>query len=134
MCLSTMRRWGLTWVATSNTLVEDFQLALRVNLVGPNIMARETARRMKPGGVVANVASVAGLLANPHRNAYAASKAGLIATTKSVGMRMGSTRHPRVRRSARLRAHADDCGVRTRGQNPFCSSQEPHTNGAHGSA
>ncbi|MFW8642973.1 SDR family oxidoreductase [Rhizobium beringeri] len=44
---------------------------------------------MKPGGVVANVASVAGLLANPHRNAYAASKAGLIATTKSVGMRMG---------------------------------------------
>ncbi|MGZ2402967.1 NAD(P)-dependent dehydrogenase (short-subunit alcohol dehydrogenase family) [Rhizobium ruizarguesonis] len=73
---------GPDLVATSNTHVEDFQLTLRVNLVGPNIMARETARRMKPGGVIANVASVAGLLANPHRNAYAASKAGLIATTK----------------------------------------------------
>ncbi|MGO7345474.1 SDR family oxidoreductase [Rhizobium johnstonii] len=73
---------GPDLVATSNTHVEDFQLALRVNLVGPNIMARETARRMKPGGVIANVASVAGLLANPHRNAYAASKAGLIAITK----------------------------------------------------
>lgn len=45
-------------------------------------MARETARRMKPGGVIANIASVAELLANPHPNAYAASKAGLIATTK----------------------------------------------------
>lgn len=38
-------------------------------------MARETARGMKPGGVIANIASVAELLANPHRNAYAASKA-----------------------------------------------------------
>lgn len=50
---------GPDLVATSNTHVEDFQLALRVNLVGPNIMARETTRRMKLGGVIANIASVA---------------------------------------------------------------------------
>ncbi|MBY3517313.1 SDR family oxidoreductase [Rhizobium laguerreae] len=81
---------GPDLVATLDTHVEDFQLALRVNLVGPNIMAREAARRMKPGAVIANVASVAGLLSNPYRNGYAASKAGLIATTKVLACQWAS--------------------------------------------
>ncbi|MGO7186173.1 SDR family oxidoreductase [Rhizobium brockwellii] len=81
---------GPDLVATLATHVEDFQLALRVNLVGPNIMARETARQMRPGGVIVNVASVAGLLSNPYSNAYAASKAGLLAITKVLACQLAS--------------------------------------------
>ncbi|MEX2697244.1 SDR family oxidoreductase [Rhizobium mongolense] len=81
---------GPDLAATVDTCAEDFQLALEINLIGPYIIARETGRRMKPRAVIVNV-----------RN----------------GMRVGVTRHPRDGDSARLRAHSDDRGVRTRGQN-----------------
>ncbi|MGB6119370.1 MAG: glucose 1-dehydrogenase, partial [Mesorhizobium sp.] len=75
---------GPTMAATVDTKLEDFDKALSVNLVGPFVMAREAARRMKQGGAIVNIASMAGVLANPRRNAYAASKAGLISMTKSL--------------------------------------------------
>ncbi|BCM17601.1 SDR family oxidoreductase [Mesorhizobium sp. J8] len=75
---------GPTMSATIDTGVDAFRLALAVNLIGPFVMAREAARRMRPGGVIVNVASISGIVSNPKRNAYAASKAGLISLTKSL--------------------------------------------------
>lgn len=75
---------GPTMAATADTPVEDFQRALAVNLIGPYSVACEAAKLMKPGAAIVNVASMAGLLGNPKRNGYAASKAALISITKSL--------------------------------------------------
>ena len=75
---------GPTMAATADTTLRSFKDALGVNLVGPFVLAREAAARMKRGGVIVNIASLAGVLGNPRRNAYAASKAGLISLTKSL--------------------------------------------------
>lgn len=75
---------GPTMAATVETPLPDFRKAISVNLLGPFVMAREAARRMKDGGAIVNIASLAGVLGNPRRNAYAASKAGLISLTKSL--------------------------------------------------
>ncbi|TIX41209.1 MAG: SDR family NAD(P)-dependent oxidoreductase, partial [Mesorhizobium sp.] len=63
---------GPTMAATVDTDVDDFRRGLAVNLIGPFLMARGGARRMRPGGAIVK------------RNAYAASKAGLISLTKSL--------------------------------------------------
>lgn len=75
---------GPTMAATVDTGVDAFRRGLAVNLIGPFVMAREAARRMRRGGAIVNVASLAGVVGNPKRNAYAASKAGLISLTKSL--------------------------------------------------
>jgi NAD(P)-dependent dehydrogenase (short-subunit alcohol dehydrogenase family) len=76
---------GPTMAATVDTDVAAFRKALGVNLRGPVVLAREAARRMTgKGGVIVNIASLAGVLGNPRRNAYAASKAGLISVTRSL--------------------------------------------------
>ena len=76
---------GPTMAATVDTDVASFRKALNVNLRGPFVLAREAARRMMGrGGVIVNIASLAGVLGNPKRNAYAASKAGLISATRSL--------------------------------------------------
>ncbi|WP_370302274.1 SDR family oxidoreductase [Pseudooceanicola sp.] len=75
---------GPTMAATVDTELPGFRQALRVNLLGAFAMAREAARRMPAGGAIVNTASLAGVLGNPCRNAYAASKAGMISLTKSL--------------------------------------------------
>ena len=76
---------GPTMAATADTTVAGFELALAVNAVGPLVMAREAGRYMgEQGGAVVNVASLAGLVSNPKRNAYAASKAAVISMTRSL--------------------------------------------------
>ncbi|WP_420377743.1 SDR family oxidoreductase [Sinorhizobium saheli] len=75
---------GPTMAATVDTPIKDFQRALAVNLIGPYSVACEIAKLMKPGAAIVNVASLAGLLGNPKRNGYAASKAALISITKTL--------------------------------------------------
>jgi NAD(P)-dependent dehydrogenase (short-subunit alcohol dehydrogenase family) len=75
---------GPTMAPTMETAAADFRRALQVNLYGPFLMAKEAAKRMTKGGSIVNTASMAGVLGNPRRNAYAASKAGLISVTKSL--------------------------------------------------
>lgn len=75
---------GPTMAPTIDTIGADFRKALQVNLYGPFVMSREAAKRMKNGAAIVNTASMAGVLGNPRRNAYAASKAGLISMTKSL--------------------------------------------------
>jgi NAD(P)-dependent dehydrogenase (short-subunit alcohol dehydrogenase family) len=81
---------GPTMTPTVETSAELFRQTLSVNLIGPFVMAREAARRMRPGGAIVNIASLAGVLGNPRRNAYSASKAGLISFTKSLACEWAS--------------------------------------------
>jgi NAD(P)-dependent dehydrogenase (short-subunit alcohol dehydrogenase family) len=82
---------GPTMAATVDTDIASFRKAFSVNFLGPFVLAREVARRMVDrGGVIVNVASLAGVLGNPKRNAYAASKAGLISLTRSLACEWAS--------------------------------------------
>lgn len=59
---------------------------IEVNLVGPYLTCRHVVPRMlaQGGGRIVNIASVAGKEGNPNASHYSASKAGLIALTKSL--------------------------------------------------
>ncbi len=81
---------GPTMAATVETSLDNFRQALSVNLIAPFVIAREAARRMSKGGAVVNIASLAGVLGNPRRNAYAASKAGLMSFTTSLACEWAS--------------------------------------------
>lgn len=81
---------GPTMAPTVETSADHFRKTLSVNLLGPFMMAREAARRMRPGSAIVNIASLAGVLGNPRRNAYSASKAGLISFTKSLAAEWAS--------------------------------------------
>lgn len=86
---------GPTMESTAQTSVEGFEQALAVNAVGPMLMAREVSRYMgDTGGAIVNVASLAGLIANPRRNAYAASKAAVLSMTRSLACEWA---HRRIR-------------------------------------
>jgi NAD(P)-dependent dehydrogenase (short-subunit alcohol dehydrogenase family) len=75
---------GPTMAPTLATEIAHFRRTLHTNVDGPFVMAREAASRMRPGGAITNIASLAGVLSNPRRNAYAASKAALISVTRSL--------------------------------------------------
>ena len=74
----TARSWELT--------VDEMHQVLAVNLVGPFLMCKAVVPAMLERGYgrVVNVASIAGKEGNPTLMPYSASKAGLIALTKSL--------------------------------------------------
>ncbi|MCL4698160.1 MAG: SDR family oxidoreductase [Burkholderiaceae bacterium] len=69
---------------------------VEVNLIGPYLTCRHVVPAMLKGnagkgyGRIVNIASVAGKEGNPNASHYSASKAGLIALTKSLGMELAS--------------------------------------------
>ena len=67
--------------------VDEWERVLRINLSGPFLCCRAVAPHMVRAGYgrIVNIASVAGKEGNPNAVAYSASKAGLIALTKSLG-------------------------------------------------
>jgi len=67
---------------------EDWDLVLDTNLRGAFFVAQAVGRRMVPRGrgAIVNVASMAAFKTNPERAAYNASKAGLVAVTKSLAL------------------------------------------------
>lgn len=71
---------------------EDWDAVLDANLRGAFVAIRAASRGMmkKRGGRIINMASVVGLNGNKGQANYAASKAGLIALTKSVAKELGS--------------------------------------------
>ena len=73
--------------------VEEWQRVLNVNLTGPFLCARAIAPSMvkRKYGRIVNVASIAGKEGNPNAVAYSASKAGVIALTKSLGKELAKT-------------------------------------------
>jgi short-subunit dehydrogenase len=54
------------------------------NLTAPVVLTRAAVDKLGPGGAIVNIASIAGMIPVPHEAAYAASKAGLRAFTRSV--------------------------------------------------
>jgi len=64
----------------------DMERVLAVNLVGPFLWARAVISEMLQRGYgrIVNIASIAGKEGNPRLAPYSASKAGLIALTKSL--------------------------------------------------
>jgi 3-oxoacyl-[acyl-carrier protein] reductase len=71
---------------------DDWDAVLDANLRGAFVAIRAAARGMmkKRWGRIINIASVVGLVGNKGQANYAASKAGLIALTKSVAKELGS--------------------------------------------
>ncbi|MDO8502997.1 MAG: 3-oxoacyl-[acyl-carrier-protein] reductase [Gemmatimonadaceae bacterium] len=71
---------------------EDWDVVLNTNLRGAFAAIRAVSRGMmkKRSGRIINMASVVGLNGNKGQANYAASKAGLIALTKSVAKELGS--------------------------------------------
>lgn len=65
---------------------EDWDRVLRVNLRGSFLFTRAVAKPMmkRRGGAIVNIASIIGLIGNAGQCNYAASKAGVIALTKSA--------------------------------------------------
>jgi 3-oxoacyl-[acyl-carrier protein] reductase len=73
--------------------VEEWERVLKVNLTGPFVCCRAVAPHMvkRNYGRIVNIASIAGKEGNPNAVAYSASKAGVIALTKSLGKELAQT-------------------------------------------
>ncbi|WP_432201988.1 SDR family oxidoreductase [Erythrobacter sp. W53] len=85
-------------IAGVNALVEEFPVdvwhqVMQVNLGGIFHCSRAAVphMRVRNYGRIVNVASVAGKEGNPNASAYSASKAGVIALTKSLGKELATT-------------------------------------------
>ena len=72
---------------TWETEIDEWRRVMRINLDGPFICSRAVVPHMiaQNYGRVVNIASIAGKEGNPNAAHYSASKAGVIALTKSLG-------------------------------------------------
>lgn len=71
---------------------EDWDFVLNVNLKGIFLLTKEIVRMMvkQKSGAVINLSSVVGIMGNAGQCNYSASKAGVIAFTKSLAKEVGS--------------------------------------------
>lgn len=69
-----------------------FENVIKTNLFGPFYITKICAKKMllNRSGCIVNIASLAGQTGNPGQINYAASKAGLIAMTKTLAMELGA--------------------------------------------
>jgi NAD(P)-dependent dehydrogenase (short-subunit alcohol dehydrogenase family) len=74
---------GTTWELDP----EVWRRVIEVNLIAPYLVCRRVVPHMLAAGYgrIVNIASIAGKEGNPNASHYSASKAGLIALTKSLG-------------------------------------------------
>jgi 3-oxoacyl-[acyl-carrier protein] reductase len=74
------------------TDLDEWRKVLRINLDGPFICCKAIVPTMisQSYGRIVNIASIAGKEGNPNAAHYSASKAGLIALTKSLGKELAS--------------------------------------------
>ncbi|MFK4487357.1 SDR family NAD(P)-dependent oxidoreductase [Bradyrhizobium sp. USDA 336] len=74
------------------TELEEWRKVLRINLDGPFIVSKAIVPEMlkQKYGRIVNIASIAGKEGNPNAAHYSASKAGLIALTKSLGKELAA--------------------------------------------
>ena len=70
---------------------DDWDKVLQVNLTGAMLLMKEAAllmKKNKSGGRILNVSSIFGLTSRQQRNAYSATKAGLIGLTRAAALDM----------------------------------------------
>jgi 3-oxoacyl-[acyl-carrier protein] reductase len=79
---------GTTWELD----LAIWRRTIEVNLIAPYLVCRHVVPAMLPRGYgrIVNIASVAGKEGNPNASHYSASKAGLIALTKSLGKELAT--------------------------------------------
>ncbi len=63
---------------------------ITTNLTAPIYLTRAALPHIRPGGIIVNVASLAGMVPVPDEAAYSASKAGLRAFTRALAMELES--------------------------------------------
>jgi NAD(P)-dependent dehydrogenase (short-subunit alcohol dehydrogenase family) len=80
-------------VPTVDYPIEEWERVLKVNLTSQFLCCRAVAPHMvkRKYGRIVNIASIAGKEGNPNAVAYSASKAGVIALTKSLGKELART-------------------------------------------
>jgi len=73
--------------------LDEWERVLKVNLTGQFLCCRAVVPHMmkRNYGRIVNIASIAGKEGNPNAVAYSASKAGVIALTKSLGKELAQT-------------------------------------------
>ncbi len=78
---------------TTEYPVEEWERVLKTNLSSQFLCCRAVAPHMVKAkyGRIVNIASIAGKEGNPNAAAYSASKAGVIALTKSLGKELAQT-------------------------------------------
>jgi len=105
MCAQVLDRWGRVDILVNNAGIagptapvtdyppDAWQRVIMVNLAGVFHCTRACLPPMVAAGYgrVVNIASIAGKDGNPHMSAYSASKAGVIAFTKSVAKEAART-------------------------------------------
>ena len=82
---ATKKTWELT--------PDEWQQVLQVNLFGVYLCCHAVVPRMIAGGYgrIVNIASIAGKEGNPNASHYSATKAGVIALTKSLGKELAKS-------------------------------------------
>ena len=80
---------GVTWELDPGV----WRRVIEVNLVGPFLTARSVVPHMVKAGYgrIVNIASIAGKEGNPNAAHYSASKAGVMALTKSLGKELATS-------------------------------------------
>lgn len=69
---------------------EDLRRQIETNLVAPLLLARALTQTLADGGAMVFIASTLANHAAPGTTAYAASKAGLLATTRGLALELGA--------------------------------------------
>ena len=72
------------WYDPLTMPIETFDRILSINLRSVFLCSREAAKRMKNGGAIISMASTRAQMSEPHTEAYAASKGGIVAITHAL--------------------------------------------------
>ncbi|NGQ95881.1 glucose 1-dehydrogenase [Brevibacillus sp. SYP-B805] len=86
---------GITvWKSPYELRVEEWDHVLNTNLRSVFLCSREAAKRMRTngGGAIVNIASTRAHMSEPHTEAYAASKGGILALTHALALSLSSDR------------------------------------------
>jgi NAD(P)-dependent dehydrogenase (short-subunit alcohol dehydrogenase family) len=80
------------WKSPYDLTIDDWDLVLGTNLRGTFLCSREAATIMRGhgGGSIVNISSTRAVMSEPHSEAYAASKGGIISLTHALAISLGS--------------------------------------------